>query len=311
VGVLAATGVVYGADDPAEQASSAWTNSTDLSLVMSRGNSTVQTLGLKNTLEHRSERGVSRFRIDALRSDTSDDPYYLVEPGLTFVPGETITGYTTRAVRPGPEPDVARYFAEGNHERKLPKNRTWNSGASWDRNEDAGILNRFIVFGGLGHVWRDREDLSFSTNYGLSFTDRQEDVPDPEKDRRFLGARLTSRFIDQWGKSTTYDNNFIFNISMKDLKDYNAELIQGVSVSMSQHLSLKISLQWLYASEPALEDVDVIARLQTIDPDGIPGNGDEYFTTVESGGSEITIGEDRLRKESLDTTFRTSLQITF
>ena len=80
---------------------------------------------------------------------------------------------------------------------------------------------------------------------------------------------------------------------------------------MSRVLSLKVSLQWLYASEPALEEVDVLARVLLVDPDGIPGNGDEFFETVASDGSELTIGVDSLRKKSLDTTFRMSLQITF
>jgi hypothetical protein len=167
------------------------------------------------------------------------------------------------------------------------------------------------VFGGLGNVWREREDLVFRTTYGLSYTDREEEIEDPEKDRRFAGIRLTSDFMDKWGKTTTYDNDFTFNVSLKDLSDYNADLTQGVSVAMSGHLALKVSLQFIYASEPALEEVDILVRAQLIDPDGIPGNGDEFFQTVESGGSEVKIGDGTLRKKELDTVFRTSLQITF
>jgi hypothetical protein len=74
---------------------------------------------------------------------------------------------------------------------------------------------------------------------------------------------------------------------------------------------LKVSLQLLYAGEPALEEVDVIVRVLFRDPDGIPNNGDEVYQTVSSGGTEITIGDDNIRKEQLDTIFRTSLQITF
>lgn len=55
----------------------------------------------------------------------------------------------------------------------------------------------------------------------------------------------------------------------------------------------------------------MIARVRVVDPDGIPGNGDEYFETIQSGGSEIKLGEDSLRKQELDTTFRTSLLISF
>jgi hypothetical protein len=303
-----------------EKKTSPWSNSTELSLVWTAGNSDVQTLGFKNTLEHKLSRGRTRIRLDTLRSDTSDDPYLLVEPGLTFLPGETLVDPPTHEVRPGAEPDVARYFAEGKYEGNLSKaarwsaratGATWNAGASWDRNEDAGILSRTIVFAGLGHTWRDRDDLKFRTTYGFSWTNRIEDVDDPEKDQKFVGLRLTSDFTDKWGANTTYDNDFTYNVSFKDLSDWNADLIQGVSVMMSKHLALKISLQLTYANEPALEDVDIIVRGQLVDPDGIPGSGDEFFETVASGGNEITIGEGVLRREKLDSTFRTSLSITF
>jgi hypothetical protein len=310
LGILTGT-LPAGAQTPAEAKPLPWTTSTELSLVFTDGNSDVQTFGFKNTTEFRSKNGRTRFRLDGLRSDTSDDAYLLVQPGITFEPGEQPTGFTTQGVRPGAEPDAERYFAEGRYEGNLPKKATWNAGASWDRNEDAGIENRYIVFGGLGNVWREREDLVFRTTYGLSYTDREEEIEDPEKDRRFAGIRLTSDFMDKWGKTTTYDNDFTFNVSLKDLSDYNADLTQGVSVAMSGHLALKVSLQFIYASEPALEEVDILVRAQLIDPDGIPGNGDEFFQTVESGGSEVKIGDGTLRKKELDTVFRTSLQITF
>ncbi len=309
-------GVARAGDDEQEKEKekppSPWSNSTELSLVLTQGNSSTQSIGFKDTLGYKTIQGRSRLRIDALRTAKGDDPYLQVESGQIILPGERPTNLPNHEVRPPSEPDVSRYFAEGRYEGNFPKRTTtWNAGASWDRNEDAGILNRTIAFGGLGDTWVDREDLAFRTTYGLSYTDREEEIDDPEKEQRFLGARVSSDFKDKWGKSTTYDNDFTFNVSMKDLSDYNAELTQGLSVSMGTHLSLKISLQFLYAGEPALEEVDVIARFRIIDPDGIPGNGDEYFETVDSGGSELTVGEDTLRKKNLDTTFRTSLMITF
>jgi putative salt-induced outer membrane protein YdiY len=313
LGILPAAGASRAAEEAAtaEKPPGPWSNSTELSLVVTDGNSNTEAFGLKNTLERKGEQGRTRLRIDALVSNKSDDPYLQVESGLTFEPGETITGFSTDAVRPAPEPDVERYFVEGRYEGNLPKKATWNSGASWDRNEDAGILNRTILFAGLGHVWQDREDLAFRTSYGISYTDREEEIPDPEKERRFPGARLTSDYQDKWGESTIYDNDFTFNINLQDASDYNFDLVQGVSVAMTKKLSLKVSLQFLYASEPALEEVDVIARVILVDPDLIPGNGDEFFQTVPSGGIELTIGEDTLRKKELDTTLRTSLLITF
>ncbi|HKQ98967.1 MAG TPA: DUF481 domain-containing protein [Candidatus Polarisedimenticolia bacterium] len=310
--VALATGRAHAAEAPKEEKPPGpWSNSTEISLVATEGNTTSGALGLKDTFEYKVESGRSRFRIDALQSVKSDDPFLLVEPGITFLPGETPTGVPSREVRPGSEPDVERWFVEGRYDGNLKNKATWNSGASWDMNEDAGIVSRYIVFAGLGNVWVDREDRSFRTSYGISFTDRKEEIDDPEKERRFPGVRLSTDFKDTWGPTTTYDCDFTFNISVKDFSDYNVSLDQGVAVPMSRHLSLKVGLQFLYASEPALEEVDVIARVRIVDPDGIPGSGDEFFETVESGGAEITVGEDSLRKKELDTTFRTSLMISF
>ena len=43
----------------------------------------------------------------------------------------------------------------------------------------------------------------------------------------------------------------------------------------------------------------------------IDQDGEEFFQTVESGGAEIVIGEESIRKDELDTIFRTSLVIAF
>ena len=82
---------------------------------------------------------------------------------------------TTNLVDPSTEPDVEKFFAEGRYDREIRENFTWNGGVSWDRNRDAGILSRTIVFGGVGNRWWDREDFRFYTTYGLSYTDRDEE----------------------------------------------------------------------------------------------------------------------------------------
>jgi hypothetical protein len=88
-------------------------------------------------------------------------------------------------------------------------------------------------------------------------------------------------------------------------------MTNSIAVTMSKRLKLGVSLQGLYSAEPALEDVDIKAFVNVIDPDGVPGNGDEFFETVGSGGSEINLGEDSIRKERLDLIFRASLIVSF
>ena len=72
-----------------------------------------------------------------------------------------------------------------------------------------------------------------------------------------------------------------------------------------------MSLVFLYENQPALEDVDVVARVVSVDPDGTPGTGDERFETVASGGASIDLDTRQIRKRQLDTVFRTALVISF
>jgi hypothetical protein len=101
-------------------------------------------------------------------------------------------------------------------------------------------------------------------------------------------------------------------VNLSDSSDYSISTTSALSVSVVSHILLRVSLQWLYENEPALEsDLDVIAFVDVINPDGIPGSGDERFRTLSSGGSKIVIGSADARKDKLDTIFKTALVIKF
>jgi hypothetical protein len=83
-----------------------------------------------------------------------------------------------------------------------------------------------------------------------------------------------------------------------DASDYSFDMVNSVAVAMSKRLALKVSLQWLYNSEPALEEVDVVARAIIVDPDSMPGTGDEFFQTVASGARSSSAPKTCVRKPS-------------
>ena len=88
-------------------------------------------------------------------------------------------------------------------------------------------------------------------------------------------------------------------------------MAHALSVALSTYLALRVGLQWLYEHEPAPEAVAVVARVEVVDPDGVPGSGDELFETVADQGTSIALGTRRVRKDRLDTIFRTALVIGF
>jgi hypothetical protein len=289
-----------------------WSNSTDLSLVVTAGNSAAQTWGFTDQLRHVWTDARFEFEVNVVRSDTSDDRFFLVAPGLEFPVGGAPANPATSLIAPEPTLDVANYLTRGSYERNITQRFFWNTGASWDRNDDAGILNRYIVHAGVGNTWVNYQRRRFATSYGISYTDREEEEPDPEKDRRFAGGRLGWDYMEQFNAGTTFDHKFAANVNLSDPTDYSISTTSALTVSVVGHVSLKVSLQWLYENEPALEpDLDVIAFVEVINPDGIPGSGDERFRTLSSGGAKLVIGSADARKDKLDTVFRTAIVIKF
>jgi len=289
-----------------------WSNIADLSLVLTAGNSAAQTWGFTDELRHVWKDARFKFEANVVRSDTSDDRFFLVNPGIEFPVGGAPANPATSLVKPDPTLDVANYLLRGSYERDITPRVFWNAGSSWDRNDDAGILNRYIVHAGVGNTWMDTQRRRFATNYGISYTDREEEKPDPQKDRRFAGARLGCGYIESFNAGTTFDNKFAANVNLSDRGDYSIDTTSALTVSVVSHVSLKVSLQWLYEHEPALEpDLDVIAFVDVINPDGIPGSGDERLRTLSSGGAKLVLGSADARKDKLDTVFRTALVIKF
>jgi hypothetical protein len=289
-----------------------WSDTTDLSLVVTGGNSNSATLGFSNKLRRAWKDARFTFDVKVVRSDKSDDRFFVVDPGIEFPVGGAPVNPGTSLVRPDPTPDVATYEIKGGYERDISPKVFWNAGASWDRNDDAGILNRYIAYAGVGNNWVDTPRRHFATTYGLSYTDREEEKPDPEKDRRFAGARFGWDYTEHFTSTTTFDSDFALNTNLSDTTDYSISTTNALTVAMTGHISIKASLQWLYEHEPALEsDLDVIAYVEVVNPDGVPGSGDESFRTLSSGDTKLVLGSMDARKDRLDTIVRTSLVIKF
>ncbi len=295
-----------------------WSNTTDIGVSATSGNSETETLSLHSLLEWRTERAGFRLKLDGTRSNTADDRFRIVDPGFSWEPGAQPPTATTTLVDPDNEPDTEKYYAEVRFERSIakrpllrPGELSWHAGASWDRNRDAGIAKRLMAFAGIGNNWWHREDLKFQTSFSLSWTRREEVTPDPEKDDRFAGLRFNWLYENRWGRNVVYHNDWRFNFNLGDFSDYSSAMTNSLTVPMTRRLSLRVSLQWLYNSLPAFESIDVVAEVVIVDPDGIPGSGDELFETVESAGVKLDLGSVQERKEKLDTVFTTSLAIRF
>jgi len=271
------------AQETEEEKELGWSNITDLSLVLTDGNSSTETFGFKNRLRREWTRARYTFRVDAVRSNTADAPIAVIrDPELLDY--DIITFDKTL--------DVENYFVENRYDRSITERFFWNVGLTWDRNKDAGIESRWIGFAGVGNIWWDRDDLKFNTSYGLSYTSREEEDETPDKDDTFPGFRFNWEYENQWGKVTTFENDWTFNYNFSNSTDWNSDMTSSIVVEMNSRLAMRVSLQWLYNNLPALQDLDVFIRDDNGNLIGLP----------------VVVQEP---KEKLDTIFRTSLVIRF
>ena len=150
-----------------------------------------------------------------------------------------------------------------------------------------------------------------STSYGVSYTDREETQSDPLKDRAFTGIRINSDYVHQLGRLTQFDSDFTMNVNLTTITDRSINTTNAIGVAVNDLLSLRVSLQFLHEQKPSFEDVDIVARVALIDPDGTSASGAGLFETVASGGIRIDVGQGQIRKKTLDTVFRTALVISF
>lgn len=258
-----------------EEEKPGWVHNAELSLVATSGNSEAGTFGLQYALAREWEKSRFKLGFSALRVES--------DTGSRFAIG-TPDDFTIIDERQS-EVTAENYSFDTRYEHDLSERFFWFVGAGWDRNEFAGIQNRFVLELGGGNVWFKTEQSHFKTSYAVTGT-HQEDVVRSADSETFLGLRLGWDFSKQLTESTSYTNVLVVDENLDETSDLRADLEQAVAVSISKRLALKASLKLLFDNQPAFESL-VLSQ-----PDG-------------SSGSVL------VELDELDVLFKTALVITF
>lgn len=229
---LAVTQVSLAADEDPK-----WTDAAELSLVSTSGNSESSSFGFKNDLVRNWEKAKLVIRLGGIRVDSTVSQ--TVTAGSTNINTETAV-------------TAENYYLNGRYGRNISEKFFWYGGAGWERNEFKGFNNRTVVEAGVGNIWYDREDLKFSTVYAVTYTDQEDVILNPLVDDTFAGWRVGWNYENQWGKSTTYNNLLTIDGNLDESSDWRADMYNGLAVTMSEKLALKVGYQLLYENEPAL-----------------------------------------------------------
>jgi len=254
-----------------------WSDSAELSYVVTEGNSEANTLGFKNALLGKWVESQFGLKAGAIRAESTTGDRRAVGTPSSF-----------QLIEPPKEVSAESYFLNSQYDRNITERFFWGVGAGWDRSRFAGIQNRYTGHVGVGNIWLNREDLTFRTDYSATYTDQEDVLEIPGTDKSFLGARFAWEYANAFGKNATYTNTLVVNENLDDTDDLRADMINSLAVTMNKRLALKVSLQWLYDNQPSFVDIAL---------ENPPGT----FT-----GQTVAIELDEL-----DTIFTSSLIINF
>lgn len=250
-----------------------WTNVAELSAVVTGGNSEATTYSFKNDYNYAWDSANFNFKIGGFRADSTTFSRFATGTADNFVIVEEKTTETT----------AEKYFMNLKYDRKINEKFFWFTGLDWDRNEFAGIDNRYALSAGVGNIWVDTDRRKFRTDYGIQYTKEDLIFEQPGFDDSYASAIASYKWFEAIGKNSTFTQDFKFNLNLDDTDDFRAELDNGFATAISSKVALKIGLLFLFDNQPA-------------------------FTRIQLQNTDVFVP---LELDELDTVFTTSLVINF
>lgn len=245
LGMALALAAPLGSLHAQEAASVDFSNSAELTLVLTAGNASSSTLGFKNTAE--LVRGKQGFKLSlgAVRTESGITTRTASGTPENFTVSETTESEIT----------AENYFVKGRFDQALSDAAVFFTGAEWDRNTFAGIQNRYGFIGGAGRKWYEEETRHFKTDAGVTYTIQKDVVEVPDTDDSSLGLRATLDLLHPLTETAAFTSLLAVDQNLETTKDLRADWTNALTVAMSERLALKTSLQLLFDNEPALASV--------------------------------------------------------
>jgi len=251
-----------------------WSDTAELSYIVTGGNAELQTLGFKNTLTRTWSNALLVVNAGGVRGESTDFVRAVDENGKQFE--DSRTSLTAES-----------YLLNGRYDQDITLRFFWHAGAGWERDRFAGVENRTTILGGLGNNWFDTDELKWRTTYAATYTDQQDVAQDPNVDPTFVGARLSSEFAKKFGAASQFRDTVNLDANLQDSSDFRIDWVNSLTVSLTTHLALKVGLTIRFDNEPSFTEVDEIQAGSAFPP-GTPtgdkanfqlGKTDSVFAT--------------------------------
>jgi putative salt-induced outer membrane protein YdiY len=243
-----------------------WSDVAELTFVLTAGNASSSTLGIKNTAEHLWDKASFKLSFGAVRTESG-----ITSRTATGTPDNFSISETTET-----EVTAENFFVKSRLDRALGDAAFIFGGAGWDRNTFAGIQNRYALVSGAGKAWFDEEARRFKTDLGFTYTIQDDVVENPAADDSFFGLRGSYDYFRKLTETADLASALVVDQNLNTSDDFRADWTNSLAVAMSERLALKTSLQILYDKDPALTSVP-LGDSEVLTP---LGNVDTVFTVA-------------------------------
>lgn len=237
-----------------------WSNVAELTFVLTAGNASGSTLGLKEKAEYAWPRASFQLSAGGIRTESGIKSRTATGTPDNFSVTETTESRTT----------AENYFVKARMDRSLDAAYYLYGGAGWDRNTFAGIQDRYEAVAGGGRTWFESDEQKLKTDLGLTYTVQHDVVKAPDRKNEFAGVRASYDYSRELTATTDFASVLLADQSLSDSEDFRTDWTNSVAVAMSDHLALKTSLQLLFDKSPALVavplgDIHVFTPLGKLD----------------------------------------------
>lgn len=232
-----------------------WKTTAELSWVQTGGNARSGSFGFKFESIRSWEAAKLTFRGFAVRAKVTDFTRFAVlntDGSITLVENES---ERTSA-------EQYRFFSD--YEHKLSARTFWMASAGWERNEPAGVADRYLAALGLGNQWIETDTRKWKTQYLATYTHEKPVLGDSLD---FAGLRGVSDFWWKPSATTEFQDVLRIDLNLDDTDDWRAEWVNSLQVQMSELLALKVTLALFYDNLPSSVGVTLL------DDTGVPVPG--------------------------------------
>lgn len=228
-----------------DEARERWVFEGELTSVLAGGNSESLALGAGASTRRHWEKDALRFEAGWTRVETARISRRAVGTPDDFVVNRDVDREKT----------AESIKVRGRYDRSVSETFTIFGGVDWLRNTFAGIDSRILMAAGSAKRWFDSDRSRFSTDLAATYTFQADVVENPFVASDFAGVRVGWEYWREVTGTTEFESELTGDLNLKETEDLRVELINSLTVDISDVVALKPSLELQWRNLPALIEV--------------------------------------------------------